>query len=99
MEMVRKVFLSDNRINESIKWKTPTFTYKGNLASINPQARQFVSLLFHTGASIPGGHPRLSGGGNTARYMQIRDPADLENVRSELEAIIDNWCAMKDRAS
>jgi hypothetical protein len=31
---VRRVILgADERITESIKWKTPTFSYKGNLVS------------------------------------------------------------------
>ncbi len=48
---------ADERIGETIKWSTPTFIYRGNLASFQPRAKQFVSLLFHTGASIPGEHP------------------------------------------
>ncbi len=51
---VREVFLSaDDRITESIKWKSPTFMYEGNLASIDPKARKHVAVLFHRGAEIP----------------------------------------------
>ena len=52
---------------EMIKWKLPTFMYEGNMASFNPRTKSHVSLMFHTGASIPGDHPRLEGGGDTAR--------------------------------
>ena len=51
---------ADDRVTESIKWKTPTFAFEGNIASFNPSKR-FVSLLFHRGAEIPGNHPRLEG--------------------------------------
>ena len=35
---VREVILScDSRIEECIKWQSPTFTYKGNIASFNPR--------------------------------------------------------------
>jgi len=55
MQRVREIVLgSDDRITETIKWKTPTFMYGGNIASFNPRAKAHVSLLFHTGASIPG---------------------------------------------
>lgn len=84
---------ADARVGECIKWKTPTFTFNGNIASFNPQAKAFVSLLFHTGARIPGEHPRLEGGGNTARYMKIED---AEAVRADLEAVIRAWCADKE---
>jgi hypothetical protein len=98
MQDVRRVLLStDSRITESIKWKTPTFAFKGNIASFNPQAKQFVSLMFHTGASIPGEYPSLSGTGNVARYMQFADVADLEAKTPELQSIVAAWCAMKEK--
>ena len=70
MQRVRENALSaDTRITESIKWSTPTFSFKGNIFSFNP-AKKFVSLLFHTGAHIPGRHPRLEGDTDTARVMR-----------------------------
>ena len=67
MLRVREIILSDDRMSEVVKWKSPTFTYKGNMASFNPRTKSHVSLMFHTGAGIPGDHPRLEGGGDTAR--------------------------------
>jgi hypothetical protein len=98
MQAVRKVILeADSRVTESIKWKTPTFAYHGNIASFNPQSKQFVSLMFHTGASIPGEYPSLSGSGNVARYMQFADEADLAAKTQELQSIVGAWCAMKEK--
>ena len=52
LQRVREIILgADDRVTESIKWKTPTFAYKGNIVSFNP-AKHFVSLLFHRGAEI-----------------------------------------------
>jgi hypothetical protein len=48
--------------------------------------------MFHTGASIPGDHPRLEGGGDTARYMKFADITEVETARAEIEAIVDAWC-------
>jgi hypothetical protein len=99
MQEVRGAVLgADPRITESIKWKTPTFAFKGNIASINPQAKQFVSLMFHRGAEIPGDWPHLQGGGEIARYMRFNDSADLASQRDELQAIVRAWCALKDVA-
>jgi hypothetical protein len=92
MRRTRDVILgADDRVTESIKWKTPTFAYKGNIASFNPSKR-FVSLLFHRGAEIPGEHPRLEGDGKLARTMRFADLDDLEAGRRELEAVIRAWC-------
>lgn len=92
MLRVREIILEDERMSETIKWKSPTFTYEGNMASFNPRTKAHVSLMFHTGASIPGSHPRLEGGGDTARYMKFTDLDDVESARGEIEAVVDAWC-------
>ena len=87
---------ADERIGETIKWSTPTFVYRGNLASFQPRAKQFVSLLFHTGASIPGDHPLLEGGGDVARYVRLADLEAVERERPALEAVVRAWCDARD---
>lgn len=95
MQQVREIILGvDARITESIKWKTPTFAYNGNIASFNPSKR-FVSLLFHRGAEIPGDHPRLVGEGNTARVMRFADSDEVQAGRDDLEAVIRAWIELK----
>jgi hypothetical protein len=96
MQAIRSAILeADERVEESIKWKTPTFAFKGNIASINPQARQYVSLMFHRGADIPGDYPHLQGGGNVARYMRFADAGELAALRDELQSAVRAWCSMK----
>ncbi|MBM3934830.1 MAG: DUF1801 domain-containing protein [SAR202 cluster bacterium] len=96
MLLAREVILAaDPRIEECIKWKTPTFTFKGNLASFNPRSKSHVSLLFHTGAHIPGSHPRLEGGADTARYMKFADAADVKAQKADLERVVRAWCDWK----
>jgi len=64
---------------ESIKLKTPTFSYEGNTVSFTIGAKNFVSLTFHKGADIQRDHPRLAGDGKQVRTMRFddrEDPAD-----------------------
>jgi hypothetical protein len=96
LSRVREILLSDPRISESVKWKSPTFQYKGNLASFNPRSKAHASLLFHTGATIPGRHPRLQGGGDVARYMTFETVEDAEGARADLLRLVDAWCASRD---
>ena len=96
MQAVREATLrADPRITESIKWSTPTFEYKGNIFSFTP-AKKFVSLLFHTGAHIPGKHKGLEGEGATARTMRFADAADVKGRTSELTSVLRAWCKWKD---
>jgi hypothetical protein len=91
-QRAREVILgADGRVTASIKWETPTFEYRGNIASFSP-TKHFVSLLFHRGAKIPGTHPRLVGDGKLARTMRFSDLADVEAGRADLEAVIRAWC-------
>ena len=89
---VREIILGDERITETIKRKSPTIMYEGNMASFNPRSKKHASLMFHTGASIPGDHPRLTGGGETARYMTFADLGEVTAAADELRAVVDAWC-------
>lgn len=92
MLRLRDLILADDRMTETIKWKSPTFMYEGNMASFNPRTKAHVSLMFHTGASIPGKHSRLQGGGDTARYMKFADLEEVEDAADEVTAIVSAWC-------
>jgi hypothetical protein len=85
---------ADERVTESIKWKTPTFAFKGNIASFNP-SKKLVSIMFHRGAEIPGDHPRLEGDGKLVRTMRFTGPEDLEAGRTDLESAVRAWCEWK----
>jgi hypothetical protein len=96
MLRVRKEMLaSDRRVGETIKWKSPTFTFDGNIASIDPKAKAHVQLMFHQGAKLPGRHPKLEGGGGTVRYLRFADRADVAAKRDALRAAVAAWIAMR----
>jgi hypothetical protein len=90
---------SDARIEESIKWKSPTFSYKGNIASFMPRSKKHASLMFHTGATIPGEFPHLQGTGDVARYFNVADLEEARQLEPELLSIFRAWCDMKDAAA
>ena len=98
MQAVREAILgADERVVECIKWKSPTFTFNGNIARINPQAKAFVSLMFHRGADIRGEYPSLKGSGNVARYMRFADLVAVEKLKPELQSIVRAWCELKQK--
>ena len=92
MQLARQLILqADPRVTESIKWKTPTFAYEGNIVSFNP-SKKIVSLMFHRGAEIQGDFPRLEGDGRLVRVMRFADFNEVEAARDELQAVIRAWC-------
>ena len=93
---VRAIVLgADARIEECIKWQAPTFTFEGNLASFFPKSKQHASLMFHTGARIPGKHPRLEGSGDTSRVLKIASVAEADRAKPDIERIVQAWCAWR----
>lgn len=96
MQRVRDITLAAHPgVSEAIKWKTPTFHYKGNIFSFNP-AKKLVSLLWHRGAEVPGDHPLIEGDGKLARTMRFADLADVEAKADQLRAAVIAWCEGRD---
>jgi hypothetical protein len=93
VERVREVVLAaDDRIDECIKWKAPTFVYRGNLASFYPRSKQHASLMFHQGAKIPGDHPRLEGSGDTSRVLKLGSVEEVDDAAVDIEQLVKAWC-------
>ena len=98
MLKVRRVVLaSDKRVTESVKWSTPTYSYNGDIASFIPQAKSFVSLMFHRGSEIPGRHPRLEGDARLARTMRFASAEELKKYTPDLQKVIRAWCEFKSK--
>ena len=86
--LVRDIILHvSGKIEEDIKWSTPTFMYKGNIASYFLNAKKFVSLMFHKGALINDKSRLLEGDGNEGRVARFTDPADITACLSFLIAL------------
>ena len=96
---IREIVLAaDSRMGECIKWQAPTFTYLGNMASFFPKRKAHASLMFHTGAAIPGSHPRLVGEGGTSRVLKIASVAEASAAKRDIERIVKAWCDSRDAA-
>jgi len=98
IQTVRKIILAaGDRIEETIKWSSPTFMYKGNIASFFMNAKKFVSLMFHQGAKMPNKMKLLEGNGKETRVARFQDLEDIETKEEALESVIREWIEMKDR--
>ena len=97
IQRVREIILeTDDKVTETIKWKSPTFMYKGNIASFFMNAKKHVSLMFHKGASLENQHGLLEGDGKEGRTAKFYDLDDIENKKEALQDAIRAWIKMKD---
>ena len=96
VQAVRRAMLdADPRVTEAIKWKAPTFMYKGNIASLYPKTRAHASLMFHTGATLPDPQGLLEGEGETSRVARFVDEDDLAAKKEALQGLVAAWIDLK----
>ncbi len=90
---VRSVIMTDDRIEEAIKYRAPAFLHGGIMAYFHWSAKDFASLIFPKGSQIPGAFECLEGDG-LQRMMRFADTASVEAARDDLLDIIDIWCSI-----
>ena len=96
---VREIILAIHpEIQETIKWSSPTFIYKGNMASYFMNAKKHVSLMFHKGALIDDSSGLLTGDGKEARTAKFVNLEEIENRKSDLEAVVLSWIRLQDNS-
>jgi hypothetical protein len=97
VQQVRTAVLDASpEVTEAIKWKAPTFVYRGNIASFYPKTKTHASLMFHQGASLPDPTGLLEGSGDVSRVAKFLDAEDLAAKREALQDLIRAWVAAHD---
>lgn len=97
IQLVREIILAtDNKIEECIKWRSPTFMYKGNMASYFMNAKKHVSLMFHKGAEIKDSSGLLEGDGKEGRVAKFSSIEDINAKKKSLESVVQAWIIMQD---
>jgi hypothetical protein len=97
IQRVREIILSTHKdIEETIKWSSPTFIYKGNMASYFMNAKKHVSLMFHYGASLPNKDKLLEGDGKVGKAVKFMNMKDIETKKKALQNLVKEWIKMQD---
>ena len=97
IQRVREIIMSaDDRIDEAIKWSSPTFMYKGNMASFFMNAKKHISLMFHKGVLIDDHTGLLEGAGKEGRTARFESIEDVENKKKALQSVVKGWITVMD---
>lgn len=98
VQAVRKIIMSvDERITEEVKWKAPSFSYKGYMVTFNLWATQHVHLVFHNGVILSNESGLLEGDYPDRRMMYFKDMEDVKAKRTILENLIKEWIILMDQ--
>ena len=90
VEAVRSIIKSvDKNINEEIKWKAPSFNYKGEyLVTFNLRDAKRIHLVFHNPMIAKVKSDLLEGEYKDRRMMYLADMKDIKAKKVELEKIL-----------
>ena len=96
IQKIREIILgASSKIEEDLKWKSPTFIYNGNMASLVVRTKKHAQLMFHTGATINDNTGLLEGDGKEVRFARFQNLAEVKQKRKALEAVVREWVKMK----
>ena len=88
---VRAVVMSDDRIDETVKYRAPAFMHGGIMAYFHWSAKDVASLIFPLGSRIPGDFELLQGNG-LQRMIRFHHVDEVLAHREELLDIVEAWC-------
>lgn len=98
IQRVREIIMNAHPgMGETIKWSSPTFMYKGNMASYFMNAKKHGSLMFHKGALIPDNTGLLEGDGKEGRTAKFYSLEDIETKKEDLEEVVLAWVSLMDK--
>ncbi len=99
VQVVRDIIKSVHPgITEEIKWKAPSFSYKGYMVTFNLWARQHVHLVFHNGAILSHESGLLEGDYVDRRMAYFSSLEDVYLKQPALEKAIREWVSLMDQA-
>lgn len=90
VEVVRSIIKGvDKNINEEVKWKAPSFNYKGEyLVTFNLWEMKKIHLVFHFPMIAKVKSKLLEGNYEHRRMMYLADMKDIKAKKAELEKIL-----------
>lgn len=98
VQAVREIILNvNNQITEEVKWKAPSFSYKGYMVTFNLWAKQHVHLVFHNGAILDHSSGLLEGSYPDRRMVYFTSMEDVMTKKSALEGLIREWVEVMDK--
>ncbi|KRT15535.1 hypothetical protein ASU31_14390 [Pedobacter ginsenosidimutans] len=93
VERLRSIILNANpKLQERVKWNSPSFFYIKDLAAFNLRAKGYVQIIFifYDGNMIED-PSLLQGNWKDRREARFHSMADIEAKQSALEQLVNNW--------
>ena len=99
VQMIREMIKKVNRdITEEIKWKAPSFSYKGEyLVTFNLWEKEHIHLVFHNPMISKVKSKLLEGDYDRRRMAHFSDENDVEAKKSALEKVLKDLIKLQNK--
>lgn len=99
VEMIREIIKKVNKeITEEIKWKAPSFSYRGEyLVTFNLWEKQKIHLVFHNPMISKVKSKLLEGDYDHRRMAYFADKKDLESKKTALEKALKDLIKLQNK--
>jgi hypothetical protein len=100
VQTVREIIKGvSGKITEQVKWKAPSFSYKGYMVTFNLWAKEHVHLVFHNAAILNDKSEFLEGDYPDRRMVYFSSMEDIKLKKTKLEKVIKAWIRLMNKQS
>jgi len=99
VQMIREIIKNVNQdLTEQIKWKAPTFSYKGQyLVTFNLWEKQHIHLVFHNPEISKVKSRLLEGDYDHRRMAYFSDKKDIQDKKTTLEKVLKDLIKLQNK--
>jgi uncharacterized protein YdhG (YjbR/CyaY superfamily) len=99
VQMIREIIRNvDNDITEQIKWRAPSFSYKGEyLVTFNLWEKKKIHLVFHNPAISKVKSKLLEGDYDHRRMAYFSDENDIRTKKKALEKVLKDLIKLQNK--
>jgi uncharacterized protein YdhG (YjbR/CyaY superfamily) len=101
VQMIREIIKNVNKdITEQIKWKAPSFSYRGeSLVTFNLWEKQKIHLVFHNPKISRVKSKLLEGNYDHRRMAYFADKKDIETKKTALQKALKDLIKLQNKSS
>lgn len=97
MVAVRNIITGSHpHIAEDIKWRGLGFSYKQDMAALNPRVKDYVAITFHKGALIADKPDFFEPDEEGRVHVKLHNMADIKVKKAAIEKMVTSWVQLMD---
>ncbi|WP_231426212.1 DUF1801 domain-containing protein [Pedobacter sp. Leaf250] len=94
IEVVNIISNANSKIEGDIKWGGPSFSFKGDMATINPKIKNYVIVIFHKASLLNNDFGFLEEQTKGKAYAKFYTMEDVRKHADNLKKAVNAWVTL-----